>query len=210
MRTRGCGARARSNSRRVAMRAVRSGSPGRRMYSASSPGPRSMWYCRSPTGSATRLSAFGKPISPLRGASSQREVRARVDARLNVRQARLSMGFPADATLVAGSMPDPGRRGGVTQGAVAAPRTTQPGSRAPRLAAPRRRPARPRAAPAAPPRAASPPRAARRCPEPPRRPEPQLPAELPPVDSWAASNRHRAPTPRPTGKDLSRATLPPG
>src|SRR5262245_23773716 len=41
---------------------VRSGSPGRRRYSASSPGPRSMWYCRSPTGSATRWSAFGKSL----------------------------------------------------------------------------------------------------------------------------------------------------
>ena len=40
------------DSKREAIRDVRSGSPGRRMYSASSPGPSPMWYCRSPAGIA--------------------------------------------------------------------------------------------------------------------------------------------------------------
>src|SRR5712671_4251735 len=60
-----------TESKRAAIRLVRSGSPGRRMYSASSPGPSPMWYCRSPEGSATRWSAFGKPSSLAQGGASQ-------------------------------------------------------------------------------------------------------------------------------------------
>ena len=59
-------------SKREAIRAVRSGSPGRRMYSASSPGPSPMWYCRSPVGIAIRRS----------GGFSTRVIRVRQDLSL--------------------------------------------------------------------------------------------------------------------------------
>ena len=83
------------DSKREAMRAVRSGSPGRRMYSASSPGPSPMWYCRSPAGIAirrsegfsTRGSAFGKTASSLRWLLRWRETRPRIVPRSHERQA---------------------------------------------------------------------------------------------------------------------------
>ena len=49
-----CSRRTSTVSSMPAMRSMRAGSPGNRMRSASSPGARSMWYCRSPTGSAVR------------------------------------------------------------------------------------------------------------------------------------------------------------
>ena len=66
------------------------------MYSASSPGPRPMWYCRSPIGVAirrsrrlsTRVSAFGKTDSSLRWLLRWRETRARIVPPANERQAR--------------------------------------------------------------------------------------------------------------------------
>ena len=88
-----------TESRRAAIRAVRSGSPGRRMYSASSPGPRPMWYCRSPDGIAilrssgvsTRLSAFGKSHSSLRWLLRKRETRPRIVPPSHERQAEWSV-----------------------------------------------------------------------------------------------------------------------
>ena len=82
-------------SKREAIRAVRSGSPGRRMYSASSPGPSPMWYCRSPAGIAirrsdgvsTRLSAFGKTSSSLMWLLRWRETRPRIVPPSHERQA---------------------------------------------------------------------------------------------------------------------------
>src|SRR5688500_16544322 len=50
-------------SKRSATLAVRSWSPGSRMYSASSPGPRPMWYWISVSGTATRRSATGNHYS---------------------------------------------------------------------------------------------------------------------------------------------------
>ena len=66
------------------------------MYSASSPGPSPMWYCRSPTGIAirrsegvsTRLSAFGKTSPSLRWLLRWRETRARIVRGFCERQAR--------------------------------------------------------------------------------------------------------------------------
>ena len=65
------------------------------MYSASSPGPSPMWYCRSPAGIAirrsegfsTRWSAFGKTSSSLTWLLRWRETRPRIVPRSHERQA---------------------------------------------------------------------------------------------------------------------------
>ena len=93
------------DSKREAIRAVRSGSPGRRMYSASSPGPSPMWYCRSPAGIAmrrservsTRGSAFGKTHPSLRWLLRWRETRPRIAPRSHERQAQWNVLPPRSA-----------------------------------------------------------------------------------------------------------------
>ena len=101
-------------SRRVAIRDVRSGSPGRRMYSARSPRPSPMWYCRSPSGIAirrslglsTRVSAFGKTSPSLTWLLRWRETRPRIGPCSCVSQAWLSVDDARPATLSPRTAPD--------------------------------------------------------------------------------------------------------
>ena len=134
------------------MRAVRSGSPGRRMYSASSPGPRPMWYCRSPDGIAilrsdgfsTRWSAFGKTSSSLRWLLRWRETRPRIVPPSHERQAEWIVRGSRSAERGAAGC----RRRGSGGPANAASRRGDPGGQeAPRcgaVEAASRRPMRPR------------------------------------------------------------------
>ena len=87
-------------SRRVAIRAVRSGSPGRRMYSASSPGPSPMWYCRSPIGEGyAGIVRVRQDLVPHSGVLRWRETRARIVPASRERQAAASAQHRAWPTL---------------------------------------------------------------------------------------------------------------
>ena len=90
------------------------------MYSASSPGPSPMWYCRSPAGIAirrsrrvsTRWSAFGKTTPSLRWLLRRRETRPRIVPPSHERQAEWIVLRSRSAERATGGSPVGGAAGG--------------------------------------------------------------------------------------------------
>ena len=107
------------------------------MYSASSPGPSPMWYCRSPSGIAilrsdgvsTRLSAFGKTSPSLRWLLRWRETRPRIVPRSHERQAESIRAWPTLSRRVAGSGPPCDRPSAASRAAIRAARRRRACSR---------------------------------------------------------------------------------
>ena len=90
-------------SKRAAIRVVRSWSPGRRMYSARSPGPSPMWYCRSPSGSRScdrggfrrGYPRSARPLPRSCGVLRWRETRPRIVPPIRERQAEWTPSSPS-------------------------------------------------------------------------------------------------------------------
>src|SRR5262245_26220747 len=81
-----------------------------------------MWYCRSPAGTATRASAFGKcPRSLVHPRSFEREARPRIGGRFRERQAASRTHGPSVARAWAERGPAGAAHGAMVASAVAGP-----------------------------------------------------------------------------------------